>query len=417
MFGLEVASFLPRAVELGSSVGWDDGVLRLDLDGLLAPTRGEPSFLGVRAELVGPGESVRLVNVLDAVEPHVKAGRPEATFPGALGDLAVAGEGLTHRIEGVAVISTSELAQSQDTPARDIQDGIVDMLGPGASMTPWSQTTNIVVSFERSPGVPLIEFDSVVRRATLRVARDVAATTLDRTPDSVEHLEQVEPATGLPSVAAIVQLGGESPLYDTFFYGTTIRGRLPMTVAPTEVLDGAVTAGAYHWAALRNPTAFYQRNRLLLELLAAHGSRIDFRGVVLTRAYYMSAEDKWRNALLAAKLARQLGAEGAILTTDAGGNSHTDTMLTCRACEQLGVRTAVIMAEMGGLTDRVPEADSIVSVGNSDELVAEWRPDRVVGGSALVDGRPSDDAGPIPLRNYLGAANQMGQMSITAVPA
>jgi glycine reductase complex component B subunit alpha and beta len=402
---------------VGSSTGWDDGVLRLDLDALRGSTKEEPSVLEMRADVVKPGESVRLVNVLDAVEPQVKGRSPEVTFPGALGDLSIAGEGLTHRIDGVAILSTAELAQSKDTPARDIQDGIVDMLGPGESTTPWSRTTNIVLSFERSPGVPLVEFDSVVRRATLRVARDIAATTLDRTPDAIDHLGTVEPADGLPSVAAIVQLGGESPLYDTFFYGTTIRGRLPMTVAPTEVLDGAVTAGAYHWAALRNPTAFYQRNQLLLELLAAHGSRIDFRGVVLTRAYYMSAEDKWRNALLAAKLARQLGAEAAILTTDAGGNSHTDTMLTCRACEQLGVRTTVIMAEMGGLTDRVPEADSIVSVGNVDELVAEWRPDRVLGGAALVDGRPAGDAGPIPLRNYLGAANQMGQLSITAVPA
>ena len=36
------------------------------------------------------------------------------------------------------------------------------------------------------------------------------------------------------------------------------------------------------------------------------------------------------------------------------------SMLTCRACEQLGVRTVAIVAEMGGLTDHVPEADAIV---------------------------------------------------------
>ena len=46
------------------------------------------------------------------------------------------------------------------------------------------------------------------------------------------------------------------------------------------------------------------------------------------------------------------------MTTDAGGNSHTDVMLTCRACEQAGVRTTVIVAEM---ETRVP----LLSVGEA----------------------------------------------------
>ena len=100
--------------------------------------------------------------------------------------------------------------------------------------------------------------------------------------------------------------------------------------------------------------------------------------------------------MLAAKVAGELGADGAIVTTDAGGNSHTDTMLTVRACEQAGIRAVALVAEMGGLTDHVPEADAIVSVGNAEELVPEWRPEHVVGGDVLLDGRPATDvrAGP-----------------------
>jgi glycine reductase len=129
----------------------------------------------------------------------------------------------------------------------------------------------------------------------------------------------------------------------------------------------------------------------------------------------MGADEKWRSALLAAKLARQIGAEGAILTTDGGGNSHTDTMLTCRACEQMEVRSTVIVAEMGGLTDRVAEADAIVCTGNADELVPQWRPERVIGGDVLVGGRSAYDAGDVPVRNYMAATNQMGQMSLKGV--
>ena len=151
------------------------------------------------------------------------------------------------------------------------------------------------------------------------------------------------------------------------------------------------------------------------ELLDADGVRLRFAGLVACRGYNQSAKDKERAAMLAAKLARELGADGAIVTTDAGGNSHTDTMLTVRACERAGIRTVAIVAEMGGLTDHVPEADAIVSVGNAEELVPEWRPERVLGGDVLLDGRPAADCGPVPVRNYLGATCQMGDMDLRAV--
>ena len=144
-------------------------------------------------------------------------------------------------------------------------------------------------------------------------------------------------------------------------------------------------------------------------------------GLVACRGYNQSAVDKERAAMLAAKLAGELGADGAIVTTDAGGNSHTDTMLTVRACEQAGVRTTAIVAEMAdpeatasGLTDWVPEADSIVSAGNAEELVPAWTPERVLGGDVLLDGTAAAAAGPIPARNYLGAVNQTGQHLLAA---
>jgi hypothetical protein len=139
------------------------------------------------------------------------------------------------------------------------------------------------------------------------------------------------------------------------------------------------------------------------------------------RGYEQTADDKQRAAERAAEVVRELGADAAIVTTDAGGNSHTDVMLTVRACEQAGIRTAVIVAEMAdpestnpGLTDWVPEADCVVSAGNAEELVESWEPERVLGGDMLLDGTPAAAAGPVPIRNYLGATNQMGQLALTA---
>ncbi len=88
-------------------------------------------------------------------------------------------------------------------------------------------------------------------------------------------------------------------------------------------------------------------------------------------------------------------------------------MLTVKACESLGIRTTAIISETnGGLTDHVAEADSIVSVGNEDELVGPWSPERVVGAE-----RPLRVGEPVPTWAYLGACVETGDMWLTAVPA
>jgi sarcosine reductase len=226
----------------------------------------------------------------------------------------------------------------------------------------------------------------------------------------------------LPRVAALIQLSDLGPLYYQFVYGTPAgEAGLPRAIDPAELLDGAVASGEYHWAAMRNPTLFFQRNSLVRSLYREHGQRVNFAGVVLMRGYEQSADDKQRAAQAAVERAREVRADGVIITTDAGGNSHTDVMLTCRACEQAGIRTTVVLAEETDpestrpiLTDWVPEADSIVSTGNVEELVEEWKPERVLGGDTLLDGTDAANAGPIPVRNYLGAANQMGQLALGA---
>jgi glycine reductase len=253
------------------------------------------------------------------------------------------------------------------------------------------------------------------------LAERLAEPTLEAEPQTVETFERSETA-GLPRVAALIQLSDLGPLYYQYVYGRPAgQAGLPRIVDPAEVLDGALTCGEYHWAAMRNPTLFFQRSTLVRGLYGKHGKRLDFAGVVLMRGYEQSAEDKQRAAEAAAARARELEADGVIITTDAGGNSHTDVMLTCRACEQAGIRTTVILAEETDpestrpiLTDWVAEADSIVSTGNVEELVEAWTPERVLGGDTLLDGRPAKEAGPIPVRDYLGAANQMGQLALGA---
>jgi glycine reductase complex component B subunit alpha and beta len=392
-----------------------EALMAWELASFSADLLGDASVEGADVEIVLPGSPVRVTHVLDAVEPRI---RPDgrAAFP----TQGKAGEGRTNRLEGVVVLSCLDFA-AEERPLHE-QESIVDLAGPGAAYTPFAGETCVVLTFRPPEDARNDEVEAHARTETLALAERLAAATLEAEPQRVEGFELGEVDGGLPRIVALIQLSDLGPLYYQYVYGKPAgQAGLPRAVDPAELLDGAVTCGEYHWAAMRNPTVFFQRNALVRSLYRDHGARLHFAGVVLMRGYEQSADDKRRAAEAAAMRAQELGADGVIITTDGGGNSHTDVMLTCRACEQAGIRTTVVLAEETDpestrpiLTDWVTEADSIVSTGNVEELVEAWTPERVLGGDMLLDGAPATAAGPIPVRNYLGAANQMGQLSLGA---
>jgi glycine reductase complex component B subunit alpha and beta len=410
----ELATYVVSEVVEGSSSRWEAGRLHMDVAELVS-SAADPALDEIHLDVVRPGDAVRVANVLDAVLPDVKVADPKRTFPGALGTLAPSGHGQTNRVGGLSVLPVCDWLAAGYTTEDEFPDSLVDMDGPGAGMTRWGSTTNVLVRCVPAEGAPIGDVDRAVRRASLRIARDIASTTLDREPDSVETFSApaVGADPGLPAVCGILQVASEGPLTDTFLYGRAVGGIDPTVLDPFELLDGALTNGAYDWPAVRNVTATYQDSSLVRTLLAGHGERLRFAGLILALGYLDSSFEKQRSAMLSARLARWLGADGAICTTFSSGNSHTDTMLTVKACESLGIRTTAIVTETnGGLTDHVPEADSIVSVGNEDQLVDPWSPDRVIGAD-----RPVRVGEPAPLWVYLGACVQTGDMSLTAVPA
>ena len=390
-------------------------LLRVDPARIEALAAAESALAGVDVDVARAGEPVRITHVLDAVEPRI---RPDsrAAFPTE----GRAGLGRTNRLAGVAVVSCLDFP-GEERPLHE-QEGIIDLAGPGAEVTPFGAMTNVVLTFRPVPDAGHVAIDVAVRRVTLAVAELLAEPTLEADPAEVERFELGPPTPGLPSIAALVQLSDLGQLYIQYVYGVPAGAAgLPRAFDPAELLDGAVTCGEYHWASMRNPTIFNQGSALVRALYGEHGKRLNFAGLVLMRGYEQTAADKQRAAEAAAQLALGLGADGAIVTTDAGGNSHTDTMLTCRACERLGVRTAVIVSEQAdpsstetGLVDWVPEADCIVSVGNSEGLVPAWTPQVVLGGELLLDGTSAREAGPIEVQDYLGATNQMGELDLSA---
>jgi glycine reductase len=373
----------------------------------------ERGIESVDVEVVRPGDPVRIANVLDAVRPAAKPGDPAAAFPGALGSRDRVGRGRTDVVDGLMLLATCDFSATHDLDALSYRpDGpsIVDMAGPGARYAPWEPCTCVVVNFEADPTVDLESVDRAVRRGALRMACELAATASEAPVQRVERIG-VGALAGLPTVAAIVHVGSEGPLLDTFLYGIPLRDADPTLLTVAEILDGALTNGAYDWAALRNPTCLYQTSRLLRRMQAEQGSRLALGGVVVARTYLPTLEAKRRNARLCAEAAQSAGADGVIVTTFQSGNSHTDAMLTIEACETIGIRTVGIIVETDdGLTDAAPSADCLVSAGNEDDLVPSWRPERVVGGEDL-------GPGPVPALAYLGAMSQLGDGRLRAVSA
>jgi glycine reductase len=122
-----------------------------------------------------------------------------------------------------------------------------------------------------------------------------------------------------------------------------------------------------------------------MDLLRRHGKELCFAGVILTNESTMLA-DKRRGAFYSTKLARILGAQGAIISEEGGGNPETDLMLNCKHLEQAGIKTVLVTDEYAGrdgrsqgLADVTPEADAVITNGNGNQLVTLPAMDRVIG--------------------------------------
>ena len=150
---------------------------------------------------------------------------------------------------------------------------------------------------------------------------------------------------------------------------------LPTFVHPGEFFDGAVVSGNYK-SERKVPTSLHCDNPFIAELLARHGKTLNFLGVILSRGYNDSFEQKKKLGLWVARLARNLGADGAVAFMEGTGNGTVDFMQTVKACEDEGVKTAAVLHESNGpkgyerpLVDHPKEADGMISRGNVSEKI------------------------------------------------
>ncbi len=391
---LEVGTFPVKDVTFGTQTGWSDGVLEINKGELLGLVMEDPYIAWADLEVVRPGDDTRIVKIRDIIEAKCKAEGAGSTYPGISGrPVETVGQGRTHRLGGMAIIPCSDMpgfnpdgshwwgATSVEGRA-DVT--FVDMSGPGA-VTPFAKTLNLCIPMEPGSDAYADDWNRAVHAAMLRVSDRVAEVTLGREPPELKtyDLDRRDPA--LPNVVFVPVLAsaeyrfGPRTSLGTNVYGV---GRLtqPWLLQPTEMIDGAV-CGTY----MENFT-WPIMETLVPYLCARHGADLNFTGCIVVRSNWESQAEKQLMANRAAQMAADIGAEGAIVTTNVRGQRFLETILTVQALERAGINAVLITEEEdneGGtappLLVSTPEVTSVVSTGTGGVEVTFPKMARVVG--------------------------------------
>lgn len=422
---LAVGEIPIRDIQFAPTTEIRDGVLLINRKELRRVILEDENLAAAEVDLARPGENVRIIPVKDVIEPRVKVEGAGAVFPGIINAASTCGEGTTHVLRGVCVVTTGRVV--------GFQEGLIDMSGPGAQHTQFSRILNVVLTCEPAAGLDPIAHEKAVRLAGLRAAAYLAAAGKTAAPETVRTYE-FEPllgrptGTGLPRVAYVHMILAQGLLHDNYVYGLDAKRLFPTLLSPTEMQDGAIVSGNCVTACDKNTTYDQMNNPVVEELYRRHGCDLDFAGVIITPVSPALA-DKERNSSYVVSLAKMLGTDGLVVTEEGGGNPETDLMLLCRKSEQAGIRTVLFLHENAGedgaseaITYTTPEADAVVTVGNTNEIVLLPPMEKVIGHPAAADvlagsspgALRSDGSLAVPFAVIVDAVSNLGMTKMTA---
>jgi glycine reductase len=361
---LQVETVRVKNFQFGASTEYRDGVLSLDKEDILDFVRQESCFdpEAVNLTIARPGESTRIINVVDVVQPRCKVSG-SVDWPGVLSEeQQIVGSGVTRAVEGVGIT----LCQNNTYWSR--KWGSYDMNGECAAINPYAQMPQLVIEPLVSPDTDFRAYREAVRRIGFKTSVLLARTTLGTAPETVESLDNENRVPGLPSIAYSYQI--YSKQYDTqnyrepMLYGNAVPDTFPLVLQPTEIIDGAISpCGGFRCVT----TYEIQNHPIIMELMRRHGKDLNFAGVIVT---VTSVEAKHRSLVskMAANLLKEvLKADGVIVTKGVGGASTLDVGAIANEAEKIGVKAVPIIQILNGKSNLGVEC--LISEPNVDSIV------------------------------------------------
>lgn len=397
---LEVGTFLIKNVVFGSVTRLNGDVLELDKDELLSIVREDPYVAQADLDIARPGESVRIIEYENIIEPKLKVEGGGTPYPGVCGrPTDMVGTGRTYRMNGVAVVECLDISNlpeasvgearqwgrehADDESSADdgkelkgIHNRFLDMSGPGA-VTPYASLFNICLIIKPISGLPAQEQHYLSFSNALKIADRVAETMRELEPSNVEIFDMT-PKPDLPGVVYIPHMASTEPVVGAQgTYGTAIYGQVrlsaPWYLVATEMLDGAVCGGGAGAVSGGGSTWVMANNPIVMDLIRRHGKDLNFRGCIIQRTNWTNQTEYRMAADRASRIALEVGAQGAILTTDIRGQRWVGTMLTLESCERAGINTVLLTEEEDNengaappLLFAPPEFTAAVSTGTGD---------------------------------------------------
>lgn len=368
---LELGKIYIRDVRFADKTYVEEGTLYVCKEEIEKLVLEDERLTEARVELARPGESVRISPVKDVIEPRVKVEGNGSVFPGVIGKVGQVGEGRTHALVGAAVITCGKIV--------GFQEGVIDMSGPAAKYTPFSQTNNVCVVIEPKNGLETHDYEAAGRMAGLKTAVYLAEAARNLAPDEIVTyetkplLEQIAEHPELPKIGYAHMLQSQGLLHDTYYYGVDAKKFIPTIMYPTEIMDGAVVSGNCVAPCDKVTTYHHLNNPVIEDLYKHHGKDLNFIGVILTNENVFLA-DKERHSDMVAKLAKYLGLDGLLITEEGYGKSYS-------------------------LADAVPEADTMVSCGQGNIIIHFPPMDRLIGTMDYVESQ---------IGGYAGCMNEDG---------
>jgi hypothetical protein len=176
---LEVESIDIRDIRMGPKTYAEDRGLHINPKELEELLLKDGRIKSVDIDVVCPGDQVRIVNLLDVVQPRCKIDQFEADFPGFVGRLRIAGSGRTRSLRGVAVLVSNPCTKRK-------YSALLDMCGLGAELSKYGKMRNVSIAPYIADGTEERDFEDAVKIAGLKTAVYLALAAEGLSPDEVE---------------------------------------------------------------------------------------------------------------------------------------------------------------------------------------------------------------------------------------